>query len=128
VKLSLRLPRREVLIIAAAALIAVIITLAVLAGSSRAADRRRGLAAASGSVKPAAEASPQQPVLSLEDFIIPEAPQPAPLPRYYPFRPRIEKWNPQLVEKFWVPPRQVAVDILGAVNDRNMEELFKDVR
>lgn len=126
-KLSLRLPRREVLIIAAAALIAVIITLAVLAGSSRAADRRRGLNAPAAPASQRAEIR-EQPGLSLEDFIIPEAPRPSPLPRYYPFRPRIETWNPQLVEKFWVPPRQVAIDVLGAVNDRNMEEIFKDVR
>ncbi|HVO38955.1 MAG TPA: hypothetical protein VMV03_08000 [Spirochaetia bacterium] len=127
-KLSLRLPRREVLIIAGAALMAVIITLAVLVGSSRAADRRRGRNAAQAPVTLPAAAPREQPALSLEDFILPDAPQPAPLPRYYPFRPRMERWNPQLVEKFWVPPRQVAIDVLGALNDRNMAELFKDVR
>ena len=124
VKLSPRLPRREVLIIAAGAVIAVIVTLLILGGSSRARERRTAEQAmeAQGRQAPAAREE-----LALEDFLLPVSRPAQNLPEYYPFRPRMQKWSRELVDRFWVSPRQVAVGVIGVVNDRNMEEFFKVV-
>lgn len=121
-KLSLRVPRREILVIAAASVVAVIVTLLVLGGRSGARERR-----AAQSEAQAARPAAAQPALTLEDFVLPEAPGPVKLPDYYSFRPRIQRWSREQADKFWVSPRQVAIDLIGAVNDRNMEELFRNV-
>ena len=123
-KWSLRLPRREVLVIAAGAVIAVIVTLLILSGSSRARQRRMASQAVETQGKPASAARED---LTLEDFVLPEAQPAQTFPEYYPFRPRMQKWSRELVDRFWVSPRQVAVQVIGVVNDRNMEEFFKAV-
>jgi len=32
------------------------------------------------------------------------------------------------VERFWVSPRQIAIDTIATINDRNMESVFEKVR
>jgi hypothetical protein len=62
-----------------------------------------------------------------EDFLLPELQPAAKPPAYYPFRPRLEHWSEQVIGKYWIPPRDIAIDILGNVNDRNMDRLFEHV-
>ena len=112
-------------IIAAGAVIAVIVTLLILSGSSRARERRLASQVAAEEGRPAAASAREE--LALEDFLLPEARPAQSLPEYYPFRPRLQRWSREIVDKFWVSPRQVAVEVIGVVNDRNMEEFFKAV-
>ena len=128
-KLSLRLPRREILIIAGAALVAFIVTLAVLASSSGSQSRRRAQEA-----RQEQEKTRQAPVLSAEeleltpdDFLLPQAPAVDTDLSYVPFRPRLEKWSAEMAGKYWIPPRDIAVDVLKAVNDENMKRLLQGV-
>ena len=123
-------PRPEVLIVVAAGVVAFVITLIVLSVSfnsrARGVDGRalkaRGAQGAQGSAA-AAESD-----LSVDEFLLPVVRQDAGIPDYYPFRPRLEKWSRESVEKFWVSPRTIAADALGRINDRNMEGMFEKVK
>lgn len=130
-KLSLRVPRFEILVIAAVSVLAVIVTLLILGARTGARERRAAQSAAQAQAQAQAQtaqaANAASQALTLEDFILPEAPGPLQLPDYYPFRPRLPRWSREQADRFWISPRQVAVDLVSAVNDRNMEELFKNV-
>ncbi|MGA2765701.1 MAG: hypothetical protein ABSG17_20325 [Spirochaetia bacterium] len=125
-------PRPEVLIVAAAGVVAFVITLIILSVSfnSRArgvdgqALKARGAQGAQGS----AAASQAESDLSVDEFLLPVVRQDGGAPDYYPFRPRLEKWSRESVEKFWVSPRTIAADALGRINDRNMEDMFEKVK
>jgi hypothetical protein len=129
VKLPRRLPRPEILIVAGAALLAFVITLAVLAAQAGA--RARGTAAAA---RQEMQRTAKKPLLSAEeleitpeDYMIPNL-APAPLTQQYvPYRPRLPRWNPELVQKYWVDPKEIAKEIVGSINDRAMEQLFQNV-
>ncbi len=117
--------RREVAVIAAAAALSVVVTLIVLTVSYNARERR---AADQARQKQEEVAVPRdEGLLSADDFILPAAPPADQPPAYYPFRPRVLKWSKENVEKFWVPPRQIAADTLGTINYRNMESMFEKV-
>lgn len=124
-----RLPRREVLIVAALTLAAFVTTLAVLesrAGSRarrQAADQRQELARTQKTPALSAE----ELALTQDDFLVPEMQIIDTAPRYEPFRPRLTRWSPQIVEKYWIAPRDIAVEILGSVNDSDIRHLFEAV-
>jgi hypothetical protein len=130
VKRFLRLPRVEVLIIAGVSLLAFFITLAVIssAGSSRtrrlAAEQRQELARAQ---KPTVFA-PEDPSLSPEDFLLPLPRAAEKAPRYVPYRPRLSQWSKEAVGRYWVPPRQITLELLQAANDQNMRRLLEKVQ
>jgi hypothetical protein len=129
VKLSLRLPRREVLIIAGVALLAFVVTLAILSSSAGSRSARRAREA-----RQELERNHPQPVLSAadlelapDDFLLPPAPSVDTGLSYVPFRPRLERWSAEMVGKYWIPPRDIAIDVLVSVNDENMRRLLQDV-
>ena len=76
----------------------------------------------------------KQPVLSAdeleitpEDYMIPDL-APARKPQQFtPYRPRLQRWSQELVQKYWVDPREIMKEIVGSINDRNMEQLFQNV-
>jgi len=110
--------------------LAFVITLAVVSSSGGArtrrlvAEERQGLA---HTQKPSA-LTPDELALTPEDFILPlQEPAEKP-PRYVPFRPQQAQWSAETVKKYWVPPRQVTLDILQAANDQNMRRLFEKVQ
>ncbi len=128
-KQFLRLPRREILIVAGVALIAFIVTLLVMIPGSaararrRAADQRQEAAAA----KKPPSLSPAELALTPEDYLLPPAPRVDYALHYVPFRPRLERWPAEVAGKYWISPREIAIDALESVNDRNMERLFQEV-
>ena len=127
-KRSLRLPRREILIIAGLALAAFVVTLSVLA--ARTAADVRGLAASQLRQQQAGRGpsiTATELALSPDDFMLPPEPA-ARAPSYVPWRPRTPVWNREMIGKYWIPPREIATDILGTLNDRAMERLFDNVR
>jgi len=121
-----RSSRREVVIIALVAVVSAIVTLIVLtvsfnAREHRALDETRGLPGRGAVARPKDE-------VSIDDFLLPQAP-PADKPvEYYPFRPRLPRWSKENVEKFWVSPRRIATDTIAVLNDRNMESMFEKVK
>jgi hypothetical protein len=129
VKPFIRLPRTEILIIAGAALVAFVITLAVVTSGSGA---RAGRAAAEAAAerlqnkKPPA-LSAEELALSPEDFMLPSMEPVERSLEYVPFRPRLQRWSPALVDRFWIAPRDIATEIVGSINDQNMQQLFQKV-
>jgi hypothetical protein len=113
-----------------AGLLAFIVTLAVVASASAARSRQ---AAAEMLREMQAEKKPpalgaEEISVTADDFMLPPL---APIEKrqaYAPYRSRLQRWSPELVQKYWVPPRAVATEIIEAINDRNMERLFQDVR
>ena len=125
----LRLPRREILIVAGVALLAFVVTLVVMASSYGGRARRRAQEA-----RQELERTRTPPVLSAaeleltpDDFLLPPAPTVDTRLSYVPFRPRLERWSAEMVGKYWIPPRDIAIDILKSVNDANMERLLQGV-
>ncbi len=123
---AIRLPRREVLLVAAAGFLAGVVTLIVLivsfnAQEARAARPPAGPTAGSGS--PAVEDG-----LSVDDLMLPSLHASEAGPQYYPFRPRLSRWTKENVERFWVSPRQIVIDAIGAMNDKNLENLLEKVK
>lgn len=129
-KQFLRLPRREILIIAGASILACIITLAVISSSEGGrnrrlvAEERRALERAQ---KPAALA-PEELALTPEDFLLPMPQPPEKTASYVPYRPRLTQWSAEAVGKYWVPPRQIIIDIIKAANDQDIRRLFEKVQ
>jgi hypothetical protein len=125
-----RLPRAEILIIAGACVLAFVVTLAIVSSSGGARIRRRAAEerqAAAHMQKPAL-LTQEELALTPEDFILP-LPQPAErTPRYVPFRPQQQQWSAETVGKYWIPPRQITLEILQAANDRNVRDLFEKVQ
>ena len=121
----------EVLIVVAAGVVAFVITLIILSVSFN--SRARGvdgqaLKARGAGAQGSAAASQAESDLSVDEFLLPVVRQDGAAPDYYPFRPRLEKWSRESVEKFWVSPRTIAADALGRINDRNMEGMFEKVK
>jgi hypothetical protein len=117
--------RREVLFITATAFLSVVVTLIVLTVSSNTRERR---AAAEVPQKQGEVAvSGGEGALSVDDFLLPAAPQAEQPPAYYAFRLPVLKWTRENVDKFWVAPRDIAGETIGTINDRNMENMFEKI-
>jgi len=126
---SPRLPRREILIIAGLAVVAFVITLSVLA-SQTAADTRSRATAALQELQKAQKAPPltsEELALAPEDFLLPSTAVEPRVQGYVPWRPRTSRWTKEMVDAYWVPPRQVAAEIVATINDQAMERLFEKV-
>jgi hypothetical protein len=130
VKQFLRLPRVEVLIIAGVSLLAFIITIAVI--SSAGSSRTRRLAAEGtqelARMQKPPVFTPEDLALAPEDFLLPLPRAAEKAPRYVPFRPRLSRWSGEVVGKYWIPPRQITIELLQAANDQNMRRLLEKVQ
>jgi hypothetical protein len=106
-----------------------VITLAVMASSTAARTRR---AAAEMLRETRAEKTPptlgaEEISITADDFMLPPLRPVENQQAYAPFRSRLQRWSPALAQKYWVPPREVAAEIVEAMNDRAMEQLLHDV-
>ena len=102
---SLRAPR----------LLAFIVTLAVMASSVGARSRRRAQEARQELETTAHAARPvsaRSLTLTPDDFLLPQASAVDTDLPYVPFRPRLEKWSAEMAGKYWIPPRDIAIDVL----------------
>ena len=126
---SRRLPRPEVLLIAGLALVTFVITLSILASRAGADVRGRAAEALREQQKTlqAPPLTPQELSLAADDFMLEPSPAAPKELEYIPWRPRTERWTQEMINQYWVDPRQVAIDIVSAVNDRAMETLFEKV-
>ena len=128
VRHSPRLPRREVLVVLGLGLAAFIVTLSVLA--SRTSADVRGRAAQALKEQEAANPGPslttQELALAPDDFMLPDEPGRG-TPAYVPWRPRTPVWTREMIDRWWIPPRAIATDILGTANDQAMQRLFEKV-
>jgi hypothetical protein len=124
-----RLPRYEILIVAGVALLAFIITLSVMASSVGARSRRRAQEARQELERPRTPPvlSADDLALTPDDFLLPQAPSMNTDIPYVPFRPRLDRWPAEIAGKYWIPPRDIAIDVLRAVNDENMKRLLQGV-
>jgi hypothetical protein len=129
VKQFLRLPRREVLVIAGAAVLAFVITLAIMGAG--AANRARRVRAEQreemAHARKAPALTPEDLALAPEDFFLPDLRAPKQSFPYVPYRPRVQRWNAQMVRAYWIEPRQIAIDIIASINDQAMQRLFEKV-
>ena len=64
---------------------------------------------------------------SAQDFELPRpvgADQPL---TYQPFRARERRWTQEEIRKYWVAPRDIAIDLVSRVNDQAVSRLFQDI-
>jgi hypothetical protein len=64
--------------------------------------------------------------LSVQDFILPrdvEGDNPGP----YLMRPRLERWQEEQVNRYWIPLEDIAADLVRRENDRRIEKLFEEI-
>ncbi len=120
-----RLPRPEILIIAGTAFLAFVITLAVLASHAHAVSVAALQERQRAAPRPLLSADELE--ITPEDYMVPDLSPTDPGPQYVPYRPRLPKWNQELVQKYWVDPREIVKEVVGSINDRNMEQLFQSV-
>ena len=128
-RLFQRPPRREVLLIAGAAIVAFAVTLGILGARVRARSERvqqYQREETARSRKPPV-LTPAEMTLSVDDFLLPQAPAPSRDTGFVPYRPRLVRWSPQAVSAYWIPPRQIAIDIIAAINDQAMQRLLEKV-
>jgi hypothetical protein len=127
-----RLRRRELAILIGVAAVSAVVTLAILVSSGARRGARQGEPA---EVPARAQARPAEtPVeragfsLSLSDFLLPERTTQEQTPAFYPFRGRMGKWTNEQVERYWIPPRELAAGVLGRANDKAMEKFFEEIK
>jgi hypothetical protein len=108
-------------------LVAFVVTLAVLGSQVAARNRRRAAVEAQ-----AIERTQKPPALSAEelsltpdDFLLPQIEPLVKAPQYEPFRPRLARWSPEMVGKYWIAPRDIAVEIIASLNDQRIRHLFE---
>lgn len=65
--------------------------------------------------------------LSFRDFEIPPEPESGESAGFHPFRDRYTSWSAEQVDRFWVPLREIAADILARENDEKIERMFQDI-
>ena len=71
--------------------------------------------------------SSQDLAVTADDFLLPVVAGPRESPTYTPFRPRLSRWSDEMIRPYWVPPRDIAMDVLKSMNDLDMEKLFEKV-
>jgi hypothetical protein len=123
------LPRTEILVIAGVCVLAFAVTLAVVGGAAAARARRASAEALldrQAARKPSL-LSAEDLAITPEDFLLPTIAEADTRLLYAPFRPRLARWNPELIRKYWVPPREIAAEIVESINDQNMQRLFQNV-
>ncbi|MEW5816866.1 MAG: hypothetical protein AB1798_15905, partial [Spirochaetota bacterium] len=47
--------------------------------------------------------------------------------KWYPFRGKMEKWSWEEVEKYWIDPIEIGINIVSEENDRLIKEIFGKV-
>jgi hypothetical protein len=114
------------------AAISALVTLAILASGTARREARRAQSTEAPARKPgpAPETPAERAAFSLgpADFLLPEASLQDQAPAFYPIRGRIPRWSAEQVERYWVPPREVAAGVLGRANDAAMEKFFEQVK
>jgi hypothetical protein len=112
------------LILAGAGFLLVALT-AVISGSVAHARMARRLAQSPAAPSAAARQTGDFP--TAQDFILPAPEGPERPLTYQPFRPQERRWTAEEVARYWVPPRRIAADVLGALNDQAVERLFQTI-
>lgn len=72
------------------------------------------------------ETTPEE-TLSVTDLEIPAEYLQIGEPEPYLYRERLERWNIELIERFWVDPREIEIEILSGQNDELVRQLFDGV-
>ncbi len=109
------------------------VTLAIalpIAASRAAADARARSQAILREQQAAQEAPPlttRELALSPDDFLLAGPPAPPTGAGYVPWRPRVPVWSREMISRYWVPPRQIAAEKVGALADRAVDRLFDTV-
>jgi hypothetical protein len=108
----------------------VFVTLVVLLSRGREADAEAG--EATSSVQQILDDFSSMPggkyddALTVQDFILPEGiGDEAPGP--YLLRSPLKRWSEEQVDRFWIPLKEIALDLVQRENDRRIEELFEGI-
>lgn len=107
---------------AALFVLSAVITLAVLLAGGRASAGPAEQEPAPPSRAPAVEPA----ALRLQDFLFEEV-RPAAQPEVYLFRRRQERWSEAQVQRHWVPPEELILEILVRENDRRIDRLLEEI-
>lgn len=63
--------------------------------------------------------------LRLADFMLDESIDPIYDSHYYYYREQRSSWTEEEISKFWIPIREITVDIVAHENDKKIEAIFK---
>jgi hypothetical protein len=112
------------------ALVAFVITLSILVSGTAARSRRAAAQALEESRRAQKKPllSAEELALGVEDFMLPEYQRPESAPKYAPFRPRLARWSAEAAARYWVPPRDIALELVQSMNDQSIQRLFQDVK
>ena len=73
-----------------------------------------------------AQAGQLADTLSVQDFILPQTVK-GDSPEPHLLRPRLERWQEEQINRYWIPLEDIARDLIRRENDRRIEELFEGV-
>ena len=63
--------------------------------------------------------------LRLADFMLDESIDPVYESHYYFYREERSSWPEEDISRFWIPIREITVDIVAHENDKKIESIFK---
>lgn len=109
----------RVLLFAALFLLSGLLSWLVLAG------RDRGAAEITEEAEQPRPRSDAPPKLYFHDFILGQ-PENA-LPEIYLWRSRTPRWDEEQVGRYWIPLKEITLEILARENDERIGELFEEV-
>ena len=115
--------------VAGVALLAFVITLIVLASAAgaRARKQARDLLTETAPSIASPALHPEDFGITADDYLRPSVAAVDTALQYVPFRPRMSRWTPELISKYWISPRQIATEIVASLNDQNIRRLFESV-
>ncbi len=109
--------RRVIMLGGAAFAASVLITVVALLLSSKGGEQQQpDPSAAMGALR-----------FRISDFVISDPVASAAGDEYTPYRDRLQRWDRDQVERFWIPIEEIARDILKEESDRAIEELLSSV-
>jgi len=80
----------------------------------------------SGARRWAETASGADDILSVQDLILPMRVQEHSAEPYL-LRPKLDRWQDEQVNRYWIPMDELALDLIRKENDRRIETLFEEI-
>ncbi len=65
-------------------------------------------------------------LLSVQDLILPMRVQ-EDRAELYLLRPKLDRWQDEQVNRYWIPLEKLALDLVRKENDRRIEALFEEI-
>lgn len=98
-------------------ILSALVTLAVLSSGRSAAAREVPVSSIEQTI---------DDLLSVQDLILPMRVQ-EDRAELYLLRPKLDRWQDEQVNRYWIPLEKLALDLVRKENDRRIEALFEEI-